>query len=56
MKVITDTEISCILTILRECADDYAGLPCDHIEEGIEILEGLQNYEEVDGNEHTGDS
>lgn len=50
MKQITDTEVSCLLEVLRdvqECTAAYT-IDDDAVTECIEILEGLQNYEEKD--------
>lgn len=48
MKQITETEVSCLLTLLKEIVDgaEYNSVDYDSVHECIEILESLQNYEE----------
>lgn len=48
IKQITDTEISCILSVLESYFDRGEGPTKFDIEEAIEILESLQNYEQQD--------
>lgn len=52
MKLITNTEVSCLLTILRSILEYEDGPPEEDVLEGIEILESLQ---EGELDEHTCD-